>query len=115
MGVNVRKTNLWNACKKNTNKSKIQEGAFVFAKQVGYAPWPSTVESINKSRTSAIVKYFGFDDLKGTVKIKDIVQVDESTMEDIGLLIKFTMQSKSIKEFERFTKAINEVKGVMEF
>lgn len=115
LGVNVRKASMWTACKKKADKSKIIEKAFVFAKQNGYAPWPSEIQSINKSKTSAMVKYFGFENYKGVVKINEIVQVDGSTMDDIGHLVKFILQTKSIKEFQRFTKAMNEVQGAMQF
>lgn len=40
----------------------------MFAKQSGHSPWPSCILSINKSRTSAVVKYYGFNDFTGTVK-----------------------------------------------
>lgn len=114
LSVNVQKKNLWDACKKKADKSALTEGLFVFAKQSGYAPWPSTIISINKSRTSAQVKYLGFINYKGTVKVGELVQVDHRSTDAISSLILFTLKTKAIKEFDRFEKAINEVKCAMQ-
>lgn len=115
LGANVQKRILWNACKKKVYVSAVVEDALVFAKQAGYAPWPSKIITINKSRSSAVVKYYGYVNYRGTVKMKDIVQVDSSAMDEIGKLISFTLKSKAIKEFERFEKAIKEAFGAMQF
>lgn len=115
ISVSVQKNNLWSACKRKANKTALIEGSFVFAKQTGYAPWPSSIQSINKSRTSAIVKYYGFDDYKGTIKINELVQVDDGSMDEIGALILFTLRTKSIKEFERFQRAIQEIQFTLNF
>lgn len=115
LSVTTQKNHLWAACKKNTDKSKICEGSFVFGKQAGYAPWPGHIMSINKSRTSAIVKYCGFDDFKGTVKLNELVQVDDASVVSICALTSFTLKTKAIKEFDRFSRAIKEVQGSMKF
>lgn len=115
LGVNVKKKTHWDACKKKVNKSALIEGAFVFAKQIGYAPWPSKIITINKSQTSAVVGYYGYANYNGTVKMTEIVQVDDRSMDEIGALISFTLKTKAIKEFERFEKAISEVFAAMQF
>lgn len=89
------------------------EGAFVFAKKTGYAPWPSFIVSINKSRTSAVVKYLGFDDFNGTVKMNEIVQADDVSIEAIGALVSFTLKTKAIKDFLHFTRAVKEMEIIM--
>lgn len=99
--------------KKKIDKLLVIDGAFVFAKQNGYAPWPSQIVSMNKS--SSMVKYYGFDDYKGKVKNDEIVQVNNDSMEEIGALIAYTLKTKSIKEFRRYNKAIKEVFGSMKF
>lgn len=91
------------------------EGAFVFAKQTGYAPYPSTIVSINKSRTSAIVKYLRFCDFTGVVKINEIVQVDDDSMESISALVSFTLKTKGIKDFLRFERGIQEAELTIKF
>lgn len=115
LSVTVQKKNLWTACRKMINKPALIEGAFVFAKQTGYAPWPSTIVTINKSRTSAVVKYLVFSNYTGTVKLNEIVQVDMHSADTIGALIEFTLKTKAIKEYEQFKKAIKEVQAVMQW
>lgn len=105
---NTQKRSLWFACKKMIKIESLVEGTHVFAKQNGYAPWPATISSINKSRTSAVVKYFGFEDYKGTVKFNELVQVDDDSINTIRNLVLFTLQTKSIKEFDRFEEAVND-------
>lgn len=56
-----------------------------------------------------MVQYFGFEYLIGKVAIGEIVQLDGSTRDVIGALIAFTLCNKSIREFERFEKAIHEI------
>lgn len=113
IGVGIQKNKLWTACKKSVNKSMLHEGSVVFAKQAGYAPWPSSILSINKSRTSAVVKYYGFANFKGTVKFSEIVQVDANSKESIGALVQFTLKTKAIKDFEQFNRAVQEIQGSM--
>lgn len=108
LGASVQKKKLWDACKRKVDKSHLIEGAFVFAKQGGYAPWPSKILVLNKS--SSIVKYYGYVDSKGNVKNSEIVQVNTDSMEEIGALVEYTLKTKSIKDFERFNKAIKEDK-----
>lgn len=107
--ASVQKEKLWMACKKIANKSKLVEDALVFAKQTNYAPWPSTIISINKSRTSAMVKYHGFENYRGKVKFNELVQVDETSMKAIESLIGYTLKTKSIKEFNHFKRAIRKL------
>lgn len=114
IGTKIQKKQLWDACKKMRNKSAINENSVVFAKQSGYAPWPSTILSINKSGSSAIVKYYGFADYKGTVKINEIVQIDHGSVESIVALVQFTLKTKAIKEFARFERGVREIHGAME-
>lgn len=106
---------LWSASKRHVNKAKIMENCLVFSKQAGYSPWPSSIVSINKSQTAAIVKYYGYDHFVGSVKLNEIVQVDDASMEAIGALVSFTMKTKSIKDFARYERGIREVQLAMKF
>lgn len=115
LSVASQKRNLWEKCKKLYDDSKMVDGAMVFAKQSGYAPWPSTILHFNKSRSSAVVRYFGFEYFVGTVKRKEIVQMDEKSKDAIGSLILFTLKTKSIKEYDRFLKAVKEIRIFMDF
>lgn len=109
--VSFKKRNLWQNCKKMANKAKLVENAIVFAKQVGYAPWPSKL--VTKNRSSATVMYYGFNNFTGSVKLNEIVQVDNESKEAIGELIIFTLKTKSIREFPCFLKAVREIQGAM--
>lgn len=113
IGIAIQKKKLWGACKKTINKSMLIEGSVVFAKQAGYAPWPSTILTINKSRTSASVKYHGYENFRGTVKLNEIVQIDCISLEAIGALVNFTLETKSIKDFDRFNRGVREIQGAM--
>lgn len=68
IGFATHKNTLWELCKKRADDSKLFEGAIVFAKQKGYLPWPSKVLQISKNKKTAFVSYFGFKNLKGSVK-----------------------------------------------
>lgn len=115
LGIFVQKKQLWADCKRQMKSSKLMEGAVVFAKQSGHSPWPSTIISINKSRSSACVKYFGFDDLIGTVKMNEIVELNDGSHEAVGKMIHFTIKTKSARDFVRYERAILEMKGSMGF
>lgn len=110
----TKKRILWEECKKKVNVDELTEGAIVFGKQAGYSPWPCRILSITKTKSSSNVKYFGYEDLRGTVKFNELVQLSSTSTVEIGNLIKFTLTNKCIKEFDRFQKAINEIKLVME-
>lgn len=113
LSVTLQKKRLWAACKQEVQKSALILNAIVFAKQNGFAPWPSRIIKINKSGKSAIVKYFGFVNYVGSVKMSEIVQLDSQSMNPIGALISFTLKTKAIKEFGQFEKAIKEIQGAM--
>lgn len=115
ISVSLRKRQLWCSCKKLVDKGKLVIGAVVFGKQSGYAPWPGEIISFNKNRTTATIKYYGFGYFVGKVKFIELVQLDESTKGQIGELISFVLQTKSIKEFNRFGKAVKEITLPMDF
>lgn len=77
--------------------------------KAGYAPWPNQILTFNKSKKSATVKYFGFDSYVGKLVVGEMVQLDETTRDEIGSLISFTLNTKCIREFARYEKAINEI------
>lgn len=110
----TKKRIFWEECKKKVNFDELTEGAIVLGKQSGYSPWPCQILSITKSKSSANVKYFGYEDLRGTVKFNELVQLSSTSVVEIGCLIHFTLNNKCIKEFDRFQRAINEIKLVME-
>lgn len=83
--------------------------------QGGYAPWPSRILEFDKSKTSAKVSYYGFENYTGSVKSSEIVQIDNDSKEPIGNLISFTLKTQSIREFQSFGKAIKEIQGAMGF
>lgn len=115
LSIATQKRNLWKMCKSLCDNFKLVDGAIVFAKQSGYAPWPSSlVKFKNKNRTSAVVKYFGFENYFGTVQSKEMVQIDDKTKNAIESLVVFTLKTKSIREFERFEKAVNELQLIMQ-
>lgn len=111
--VNTQKRNVWSDCKKTVDRSKLVEGAVVFAKQAGYSPWPARIVSLTKSRSSAIVEYLGYEHFTGSVKFNELVQLDDKSKDAIGYLIHFTLNVKRIRDFEQFQKAIIELKAVM--
>lgn len=113
ISVETQKRNLWLNCKKIANKFVLIEGALVMAKQNGYPPWPSTIEFINKSRTSATVKYLGFSNLTGNIKLSEIVPIDMHSMETVGALINFTIKTPRIRDFGSFQKAVAEIDAIM--
>lgn len=115
IGVAIQKRILWSNCKKLTNLSKLVINAKVFAKQTGHPPWPGQILEFTKNNTSALVMFYGFDKSIGTVKINELVQLDEETKPAIGELILFTYRTKSIRGFESFKDAIREMQGNMVF
>lgn len=115
IGIAIQKRILWSNCKKLTNLSKLVINAKVFAKQTGHAPWPGQILEFTKNNTSALVMFYGFDKSIGTVKINELVQLDEETKPAIGELILFTYKTKSIRGFESFKDAIREMQGNMVF
>lgn len=44
------------------------------------------------------------------VIIIELVQIDDDTKEAIGALVEFTLKTQSIKEFNRFQKAVEELR-----
>lgn len=108
----AKKRKLWEACKKKVNKEKLTVGAIAFAKQKGYSPWPCRIISFTKTRSSATVEYFGYNRLTGSVKLNEIVQIDEDTLDEIGSVIHFMTTSGNVRELKCFLKAINEFKMV---
>lgn len=113
ISIAMKKRNHWINCKKTVNKIKLDHGAIVFAKQAGYSPWPCKILKFNKSRSSATVEYFGFNNMTGTVKTQELVQIDDDSKEAIGSLITFTLQTKCIRDHESFGKAVRELEGSM--
>lgn len=113
IGTTTQKNKLWAACKRSLDKTALGIDSFVFAKQTGYAPWPSKIVSINKSGKSAIVQYYGFNNYIGSAKMDEIVQVNNKSKDAISALVVFTLRTKAIKEFARFEKAMKEVEGAM--
>lgn len=107
------KRNLWTECKRKLNHDKLIIGAIVFAKQTGYSPWPCKILSFTKNKTSAKVQYFGYNNLIGSVKCNEIVQLDYETSDDIGKLIHFCFSTKKIRDYCEFVKAINEIRCIM--
>lgn len=114
IGFATQKNTLWDLCKKKADNSKLFEGAIVFAKQKGYSPWPSKILQISKNRKTVSVSYFGFNDLKGSVKIAEVVQLNDESKLEIGELINFILVTKNIREISEFSKAISEIQGVMQ-
>lgn len=108
LGVSVQKNSLWATCKRQINKTELKEGAFVFAKQTGYAPWPSSIVKM-KSKSSAIIKYYGCSGMTGTVLTKEIVQKDEDSLDSIAALVSYTMKTQAIKDFPLFKRGIQEI------
>lgn len=113
LSVNTQKRKVWSDCKKFVDRSKLVEGAVVFAKQAGYSPWPGRIVSMTKSRSSAVVEYLGYGKYTGSVKFDELVQLDDNSKDAIGILIFFTLNARCIREFERFHRAIIELKLVM--
>lgn len=113
ISIAMQKRNVWSNCKKMLNKSKLTENAIVLAKQAGHSPWPSIIEKFTKTRSSATVKYFGFNNLTGTVKSVDLVQIDDDSKEAVGAYISFVLKSKCIRDHESFGKAVQELQYAM--
>lgn len=76
---------------------------------MGYSPWPSKILTINKSRSMATVQYYGYESYVGKVKMCEMVQLDERSRESICNLVSFIIQTKSIKDFDRFEKGVKEI------
>lgn len=108
----TRKRQLWAACKKEANLDQLNVGTLVFAKQKGYSPWPGKIIGLTKTKSSAVVEYFGYNNLKGTVKTNEIVPTNESNKNVISALIHATMTTGNVREFSCFVKAIAEYKMV---
>lgn len=111
----TKKKTLWANCKKTINRSKLVDGAIIFAKQVGYSPWPCKIKKFTKNNKSATVEYLGYTNFIGTVKSVEMVQMDQHSQDAIGKLINFILVTKSIREFPEFSKAIQELRAVMNF
>lgn len=78
-------------------------------------PWPCKILSFTKNKTSAKVQYFGYNNLIGSVKCSEIVQMDGETCEDIGKLINFYFSTKSMREYREFSKAISEIRCIVNY
>lgn len=105
---------LWSDCKKKINKSAIKEGSIAFVKQKGYSAWPARILNFTKTRSSAQVQYFGFNNLKSTIKVNEIVQVDQDSMEAISKFTKFVIEKKCVREHSEFSKAILEIQYIVD-
>lgn len=113
LGADAQKKRLWDLCKKKVDKLLLIDGALVFAKQKGHSPWPSKIISMKK--TSSTVKYYGYVDFRGTVKNNEMVPLNDDSKQEIGALVEYTLKTKSIRDFDRFNKAIKEISGAMKF
>lgn len=67
------------------------------------------------NNSSAIVQYYGFEYLIGTVSAKDIVQIDEKSKDSIFALVQLCLKKKCVRQFERYEKGVWEVFGSMNF
>lgn len=114
IGLATKKKTFWELCKKKSDGSKLFEGAIVFAKQKGYSPWPSRIIEISKNKKTAFVSYFGYNNLKGRVSITEVVQLDAESNFEIGDFVNSILVTKNIREFSEFSKAISEIRAVMQ-
>lgn len=71
--------------------------------------------TINEKRSQATVQYFGFKYFIGKGKFNEPVQLDDQSKTYIGNLVSFFLQTKCIKDFDRFQKGVTEIQAAMEF
>lgn len=71
--------------------------------------------SFTKTKSSAKIEYFGFNDFVGSVQAVQLVQLDEASIDAVGNLVQFTLKTKCIKDYAQFCKAIRELQLVMDF
>lgn len=113
LSFEAQKKFLWAQCKLKADKTMIVENSIVFAKQKGYSAWPAKV--IERKKSSVLVEYIGYNNLKGTVKIEEAVQLNDESSEAIGIYIHFILSTKCIREHQLFGRGVMEIRRTMNY
>lgn len=83
--------------------------------QNGYSPWPGKILAFTKTKSSAKIQYFGYNDFVGSVSAAQLVQLDDASLDAVGQLVHFILRTKCIRDYDQFCKAIRELQIVMGF